>query len=73
VHEGRAASEVLQIVDDLGGGPVLSADEFAADDAVAVDDVGFGGGWCQRRVLERWERSRMVVMPAMWLSMRYWR
>ncbi len=43
VHEGRAASEVLQIVDDLGGGPVLSADEFAADDAVAVDDVGFGG------------------------------
>jgi hypothetical protein len=37
------ASEILQVVDDFRGGPVLSADEFAADDAVAVDDVGFGG------------------------------
>ncbi len=34
-------SEVLEVVDDLGGGPVLGSDEFAADDAVAVDDVGF--------------------------------
>jgi hypothetical protein len=50
--EGRAPSkqkldqrfsEVLQVVDDFGGGPVLGADEFAANDAVAVDDVGFGG------------------------------
>ena len=27
---------------DFGAGPVVGADEFAADDAIAVDDVGFG-------------------------------
>jgi hypothetical protein len=34
--------EVAEVVDDFGRGPVLGADEFAADDAVRVDDVGFG-------------------------------
>ena len=38
----RAASEVAQVVEDFRVGPILSADEFAADHAVAVDDVGFG-------------------------------
>ena len=34
-------SKAVQIIADLGAGPVLRADEFAADDAVAVDQVGF--------------------------------
>ncbi len=29
-------------IDDLGAGPILCADELAADVAVSVDDVGFG-------------------------------
>lgn len=36
-------SEVFQIIHDFGTGPVLWADEFAADFALAVDDVGFRG------------------------------
>ncbi len=42
---GRASrhrSKVLQVTEDFGGRPVLGADEFATDDAVAIDDVGFG-------------------------------
>ena len=35
-------SEVTQVVENFGGGPVLGADEFAADDAAGIDDVGFG-------------------------------
>jgi hypothetical protein len=35
--------EVSEVVEDFGCGPVLGADEFAADDAAGVDDVGFGG------------------------------
>ena len=37
--------ERLQLAQEfhyLGGGPVDGADEFAAEDALAVDDVGFG-------------------------------
>ena len=33
---------MVEVVDDLGAGPVLGAYEFAADDALAVDDVGLG-------------------------------
>lgn len=39
-------SEVFQVVEDFGIGPVLGADEFAADDPVSVDDVGFGRPRC---------------------------
>ena len=34
--------ELAEIADDLGAGPGLGADELPAEDAVAVDDVGFG-------------------------------
>ena len=34
--------EVVQVVDDFRAGPVLGGDEFAAEDSVAVDDVGLG-------------------------------
>ena len=34
--------EFAEVVDDLGAGPVLGGDEFSAEDALAVDDVGFG-------------------------------
>jgi len=37
-----ARLEVLEVVLDLGAGPVLGTDEFAAEVSVAVDDVGFG-------------------------------
>ena len=40
-RSGGHGSEIAQVVDDLGCGPVLGADEFAADDAVGVDDVSF--------------------------------
>ena len=33
---------MVQVVDDFGAGPVLGGDEFAAEDSVAVDDVGLG-------------------------------
>ena len=33
--------QAVQIIADLGAGPVLGAHEFAADDAVAVDQIGF--------------------------------
>jgi len=39
---GEARLEAAEVVLDFGGVPVLGADEFAADDALAVDDVGFG-------------------------------
>lgn len=39
---GGHGSEIAQIVHDLGGGPVLGADEFAADDAVGINNVGLG-------------------------------
>jgi hypothetical protein len=41
---------VVEVVDDLGAGPVLRVYEFAADDAVAVDYVGLRdlGGAVQR-------------------------
>jgi hypothetical protein len=38
----EAYSEVVQVVDDFGAGPVLGVDEFATEDSVAVDDVGLG-------------------------------
>ena len=31
-----------EVLGDLWAGPVLGADEFAAEHAIAVDDVGFG-------------------------------
>lgn len=34
--------QLAEIVDDLGAGPDLGADELAAEDAVAIEDVGFG-------------------------------
>lgn len=34
--------ERLEIADDLGAGPILGGDKFAAEDAVFVDDVAFG-------------------------------
>ena len=34
--------QALEVGANLGAGPVLLADEFAADDAVAVDHVGLG-------------------------------
>ena len=33
---------LCEVAHDVGIGPVLRADEFAAQDALAVDDVGFG-------------------------------
>jgi hypothetical protein len=39
--EGLGA-EAVEVGDDGGGGPVLVADEFAAEDALLVDDVGLG-------------------------------
>ncbi len=39
---GGVGLEVFEVVEDLGAGPVLGADELAAKDAGAVDDVGFG-------------------------------
>ena len=38
----RGSLKGLEISADLGAGPVLGTDEFAADDALAVDDVGLG-------------------------------
>lgn len=38
----RDRLEAFEEADDLGAGPFLCADEFAADDALAVDDVGLG-------------------------------
>ena len=38
----RLVLEVFEVVEDFGAGPVLGADEFAAEDAGAVDDVSFG-------------------------------
>lgn len=35
--------KVPDVVHDFGAGEILGTDEFAADDAVGVDDVGFGG------------------------------
>lgn len=34
--------EFGEVIGDLGAGPVLGSDELAAEDAVSVDDVGFG-------------------------------
>ena len=34
--------ELVEVVDDFGAGPVLGGDEFSAEGAFAVDDVGFG-------------------------------
>lgn len=34
--------EALEVVGDLGAGPDLGSDELAAEDAIAIDDVGFG-------------------------------
>lgn len=34
--------EVIEVVDDLGTGPVLGGDKFSAQNTFAVDDVGFG-------------------------------
>ena len=39
---GCVRLEAFEVVHDLGAGPGLGADELAAEDAVAVDDVGFG-------------------------------
>ena len=33
--------EAFEVATDFGVGPVGGADEFAADDSVAIDDVGF--------------------------------
>ena len=33
--------EALEVLANLGAGPILRADELAADDALAVNDVGF--------------------------------
>src|SRR5271166_1152818 len=38
----RECSKLVQVVHDLGVGPVDGADEFAANDAILVDDVGLG-------------------------------
>ena len=38
--ESLAALEALEIGDNLGAGPLLRPDELAADDSLAVDDVG---------------------------------
>ena len=34
--------KTVEVGADLGVGPVRVADDFAADDALAIDDVGFG-------------------------------
>lgn len=34
--------QLVQVVHDLGTGPIGGADEFAADYTIFVDDVGFG-------------------------------
>ena len=40
---GRGSgAEAVEVVDDFGAGPVLGGDELAAEDAIAVDGVGFG-------------------------------
>ncbi len=39
---GWGGLEFAEVVDDLGAGPVLGGDEFSAEDALAVDDVGLG-------------------------------
>ena len=50
IQDGRAL-EVAEVVEDLGAGPVLGADELAAEDALAIDDVGLGdlGGAVEAR------------------------
>ena len=35
-------SEIPEVIQDFGAGPVLGADELAADDAFGINDVGFG-------------------------------
>ncbi len=39
---GSTLLEPIDIVADFGACPVLGADEFAADDSLAIDDVGLG-------------------------------
>jgi hypothetical protein len=41
-REGTKALELGEVAGDLGAGPVLCADELSAEDALFVDDVGFG-------------------------------
>lgn len=38
----QQVSKALEEGEHFGAGPVLGADEFAADDAFAIDDVGLG-------------------------------
>jgi len=38
---GLAVLELGEVGDDLGAGPVLGAYELAAENALAVDDIGF--------------------------------
>lgn len=37
----QPALQGFEVAADLGVGPVGGADEFAADDAIAIDDIGF--------------------------------
>src|SRR6185437_15284842 len=39
---GRRRLQLLQVRHDLGAGPVLRRDEFAAEHAISVDDIAFG-------------------------------
>ena len=39
---GMMLLEMGEVAGDLGTGPILGVHEFAAEQAVFVDDVGFG-------------------------------